>query len=58
VNGSLITDIDDLKDLVSNASYLDVSFLLIQAETTSGFDSSKIGTFGFGARTYSASSLN
>jgi len=50
VNGSLVTDVDDLAELTSNASYLDVSFMLIQAETTSGFDSSKIGTFGVGCK--------
>jgi len=50
VNGKLITDIDDFKEVNVAASYLDVAFLLVQAETTSGFDSSKIGTFGFGCR--------
>ena len=50
VNGSLVTDVDDLKEVVASASYLDVNFMLVQAETTSSFDSSKIGTFGFGCR--------
>jgi hypothetical protein len=45
-----LTDIDDLNELVTTAGYLDVSFMLIQAETTSGFDSSKIGTYGFGCK--------
>lgn len=50
VNGTLITDIDDFKEINSSASYLDITFLLLQAETSSNFDSAKIGTFGFGCR--------
>lgn len=47
VNGHLITDIEELQEQ-SSAGYLDVSFLFIQAETSSSFDGAKIGTFGFG----------
>jgi len=50
VNGNLIADIDEFREQAPNAAYLDVSFLLVQAETSSSFDSAKIGSFGFGCR--------
>ena len=48
VNGFLITDIEELQELIESAGYLEVVFVFIQAETTAGFDGAKIGTFGFG----------
>lgn len=48
VNGVLITDVEELEELAENAGHLDVVFIFIQAETSSGFDGAKIGTFGFG----------
>lgn len=48
VNGSLITDLESLEEQSERAGYLDVAFVFIQAERSSGFDSSKIGNFGFG----------
>ncbi len=48
VNGFLISDLEELQNQLSSAGYLDCTFLFIQAETSSGFDGSKIGTFGFG----------
>jgi len=47
-NGVLITDIDELEELVEHAGYLDVTFIFVQAETSSSFESAKIGTFGAG----------
>lgn len=48
VNGFLITDVDGLDDIATQAGYLEVVFVFVQAETSSGFDGGKIGTFGFG----------
>jgi hypothetical protein len=48
VNGSLITDVDSFNEIAKSTSNLDVSFIFIQAERTSSFDSAKIGSFGFG----------
>ncbi len=48
VNGILISDVEELEDQLSTAGYLDTTFVFIQAETSSGFDGAKIGTFGFG----------
>ena len=47
-NGQLITDIEELEELIERSGYLDVTFIFIQAETSSSFEGSKIGTFGFG----------
>jgi AIPR protein len=47
-NGILITDVEELEELAERLGYLDVSFIFIQAETSSNFEGSKIGTFGFG----------
>lgn len=49
VNGTLVTDVDDFREMSVNTGHLDVVFMLLQAETTAGFDSAKIGTFGYGA---------
>jgi hypothetical protein len=51
VNGILITDEADLGDLQRSDSW-DVSFLLIQTETSSGWHTGKIGTFGSGVRDF------
>jgi hypothetical protein len=48
VNGFLISDVEELEDQLATAGYLESTFVFIQAETTSGFDGAKIGTFGFG----------
>ncbi|HTV55513.1 MAG TPA: AIPR family protein [Terriglobia bacterium] len=48
VNGNLVSDVEELEEQISTAGYLETIFVFIQAETTSGFDGSKIGTFGFG----------
>jgi hypothetical protein len=47
-NGVLLTDVEELEELIERLGYLDVSFIFVQAETSSGFEGSKIGTFGFG----------
>lgn len=52
VNGFLITDVEAFQELAASAGHLDVSFIFIQAERSAGFDSAKIGTFGFGVADY------
>ncbi len=47
-NGILVNDVEELEDLSERLGYLDVSFIFVQAETSSSFEGSKIGTFGFG----------
>lgn len=48
VNGSLVTDPELIAELGDTNGYLDVTFVFVQAERSSGFDTSKIGQFGFG----------
>ncbi len=48
VNGVLATDADTVEDLAERNNYLDVTFIFVQAERSSSFDSSKIGDFSFG----------
>jgi hypothetical protein len=48
INHDLIVDLDEFQELDSEAKSLDVQFIFIQAETSSGFDGAKILTFGQG----------
>ena len=48
VNGNLVTDVDQINDIVSKNGYCEAKFIFIQAETSSNFDMQKIGQFGFG----------
>src|ERR1019366_806175 len=47
-NGVLISDLDELDELIERAGYLDITFAFIQSETSSHFEGGKIGTFGAG----------
>ena len=47
-NGVLVTDLDELDELIERAGYLDVTFIFVQSETSSHFEGGKIGTFGEG----------
>jgi hypothetical protein len=47
VNGNLITDIDSFTELADNASYLDVTFVFVQADRGESFGVAKIGNFGY-----------
>lgn len=48
VNGSLVTEPEEIDDLGDSNGYLDVSFIFMQAERSAGFDTAKIGQFSFG----------
>jgi hypothetical protein len=48
VNGTLITDEDQFEEISKLSGQLDVSFLFVQSETSSGFDCAKISKFGMG----------
>ena len=53
VNGTMITskeEIDDLLDM--NKKLTEISFVFIQAKTTSGFDYGDMGTFGAGVKDF------
>lgn len=52
INGRLITDPEDVSDLDDSASYLDVTFVFVQAERSSSFEVAKLGSFGFGVQDF------
>jgi hypothetical protein len=48
VNGTIVTEPEEIADLAETNGYLDVSFVFTQAERSSGFETAKIGQFVFG----------
>ncbi len=48
VNGSLVTEPEEINDLAETNGYLDVIYIFIQSERSSSFDTAKIGQFSFG----------
>lgn len=48
VNGTIITEPEEIADLAETNGYLDVSFVFTQAERSSSFETAKIGQFVFG----------
>lgn len=52
VNGRLILDEDELRDVVEATSYLDADIVFIQSKTSSSFDGSAIGTFIHGVKDF------
>ncbi|MFY7866713.1 AIPR family protein [Roseateles sp.] len=52
VNGKIITDADELKELVEAAGHLDAEIVFIQSKTTSSFNGSEIGSFIHGVKDF------
>lgn len=52
VNGSLVTNPEEVEDLASTNNYLDATFVFVQAERSSAFEAAKIGQFGFGVQDF------
>lgn len=52
VNGRLILDEDELRDVVESTSYLDADIIFVQSKTTSSFDGSAIGSFIHGIKDF------
>lgn len=48
VNGNLVTDVDQVQELLDQNGYLEVGFIFVQAERSASFDGAKIGTIGNG----------
>ena len=51
-NGRVITDQDELYDLIQDTKYLDADITFIQAKTSSSFDGSAIGSFIHGVKDF------
>jgi AIPR protein len=54
VNGSLATDPELVAELADANGFLDVTFVFVQAERSSNFETAKIGQFGFGVQDFFA----
>lgn len=52
VNGALVTDAELVAELEETNGYLDATFVFVQAERSSGFDTAKIGQFLFGVQDF------
>jgi len=50
INGSFIVEPEEVADIADSSSYLDVEFIMTQSETSSNFDSKKIGSFCYGVK--------
>ncbi len=52
VNGKIITDSDELKELIDATGHLDAEIVFIQTKTTSSFNGSEIGSFIHGVKDF------
>ena len=52
VNGVLVKDVDDVTELAEKNGYIDASFIFAQADRGPSFESTKIGSFGFGVEDF------
>ena len=52
VNGTLVNDPEEIKDLSETNGFLDVTFILVQSEKSGHFSAAKIGQFGYGAHDF------
>lgn len=52
VNGHLVEDTDEIDDLLSSNGYLDVTYLFVQAKTSSKFDTKEMHAFYFGVNDF------
>lgn len=48
VNGALVTDAEFVEELAATNGFIDATFVFVQAERSSSFETAKIGQFGFG----------
>ena len=48
VNGALVADSELVEELAQTNGFVDATFIFVQAERSAGFETSKIGQFGFG----------
>lgn len=54
VNNVLVTDADTVNELAEHNGFIDATFIFVQAERSSSFSGSKIGTFAFGVKDFFA----
>lgn len=54
VNGELVTDPDDIDAYAASGTTLDVNYVFAQAETVTGFSTSKVGQIAYGVKDFFA----
>ncbi|MGR0481418.1 MAG: AIPR family protein [Candidatus Electronema sp. V4] len=54
VNGTIVTEPEEIADLAETNGHLDVTFVFTQSERSSSFETAKIGQFVFGVRDFFA----
>ena len=54
VNGELVTDPDEIDALAASGATLDVTYIFLQAETSTSFSTSKIGQIAYGVKDFFA----
>jgi AIPR protein len=52
INGRLVTEVQELEDIVTGSEYLDCDVVFIQSKMSSKFESSEIGSFIFGIKDF------
>lgn len=52
VNGHLVEDTDEIDSLLESNGFLDVTYIFIQAKTSSGFDTKEMHSFYFGVNDF------
>ncbi|WPH22312.1 AIPR family protein [Variovorax paradoxus] len=51
-NGALVENSSEIEELAERNGYLDVTFVFVQAERSSAFETAKIGQFSFGVQDF------
>jgi hypothetical protein len=54
VNGSLVTEKEDIQELVETNGYLDASFIFVQSKTSANFNGAEMSSFVFGVQDFFA----
>lgn len=54
VNGSLVTEKEDIKELVDTNGYLDATFVFVQSKTSANFNGAEMSSFAFGVQDFFA----
>jgi AIPR protein len=52
INGRLVTDVQELNDIVDDSGYLDCDIAFVQSKVSSKFEGSEIGSFIFGVKDF------
>jgi hypothetical protein len=52
VNGSLVTSVEEIDDLLETNGYIEAAFVFVQGKAGANFDAGGIGTFATGVRDF------